>query len=367
MLKEQVFVGKDIKAMNWDNLRVGYTPYDKGLIAPGDRRRFAFYANERRIKYEVADPLNKYDIVYLTYGCNLSFWIAYKKDNPNTKIIFELIDSYLLENTSALTLLRGASRYFQGKENRLWLDYKTALRKIISISDAVVCSTEAQKMDMVNINKNIHISLDFFSNDVTHHKSILKSKNKFKLVWEGRAYTVSNLLLLKNVFEMIGNDLELYIITDPVIKTSFNKFNKNTINVLNKLKFDYNFIYWKINSFSKEIANADLAIIPIEYNNPMMWNKPENKLLLFWEIGIPVLTSDTPAYRRVMDAAGLELYCATSDDWVRKIKEYMTSSIEYKESIVKKSKDYIVEFHNKDLILKNWDGIFNSLQIELRK
>ena len=99
----------------------------------------------------------------------------------------------------------------------------------------------------------------------------------------------------------------------------------------------------------------------------MMWNKPENKLLLLWEIGIPTLTSATPAYKHVMDAAGLDLYCSSSDEWVRKIDEYMKSSIEYKKAIVEKANDYLRKFHNKNEILKNWDEIFNSLQINWDK
>ena len=66
-----------------------------------------------------------------------------------------------------------------------------------------------------------------------------------------------------------------------------------------------------------------------------------------------------------MDAAGLDLYCSSSDDWVRKIKKYVNSSIEFRRTIVDKASDYHRKFHNKNEILKNWDGIFNSLQINL--
>ena len=353
--------------MNWDGIRIAYAPYHKNLVVPGDRRRFVFYANERKIRFELADPSKVYDIVYLTYGCNLSAWIAYKKNNPDVKFVFELIDSYLLESTSALTIFRGATRYLLGKESALWLDYKVALRKIVTIADAVVCSTHAQKADMLRCNNNIHISLDYFSNDITHHKTSLKSSKKFKLAWEGQAYTVKNLLLLNDVFEKLGDKVELYIITDRMIRASLKAFDKETNSILKTLKCQYHLLDWDKSSFSENIDNADLTIIPISSDNPMMWNKPENKLLLLWEIGIPVLTSDTPAYKRVMDVAGLDSCCASSDEWVRKIEEYMNSSIEYRKAIIQKANDYLHRFHNKDEILKNWDDIFDSLQIDWNK
>ena len=96
----------------------------------------------------------------------------------------------------------------------------------------------------------------------------------------------------------------------------------------------------------------------------MMWNKPENKLLLLWEIGIPTLTSDTPAYRSVMDFAGLDFYCSSSEEWVQKIKKYAISSIEYRKELADKANDYLHKFHNRDKILKNWDSIFDSLHID---
>jgi hypothetical protein len=349
--------------MNWNNLRVAYAPYHKDLVVPGDRRRFVFYANERGIKFELADPSKLYDIVYLTYGCNVSDWIQYKKNNPNTKLVFELIDSYLLENYNKLTFFRGLARYFLGKESKIWLNYNLALRRIISIADAVVCSTKAQMMNMLYLNSNIHISLDYFSNDIFSRKNSLQSSDKLKLVWEGQAHTVGNLLLLNDVFEKLADEFELYIITDPVTEYSYKIFNKKTSKKLSKLKCKYHIIDWNKKSFSEIIASSDLAIIPINFNNPMMWNKPENKLLLLWEIGIPTLTSATPAYKQVMNLAELDLYCSSTDDWIQKIKDYKSSSIDSRKVTVEKANFYLQKFHNKKNILKNWDGIFNSLQI----
>jgi glycosyltransferase involved in cell wall biosynthesis len=349
--------------MNWEGLRIGYAPYHKDLDVPADRRRFVFYANERNINFQLADPLINYDIVYLTYGCNLSVWIEYKKNNPNVKFVFELIDSYLLEDATLASVFRGVAWYFLGREEKLWFNYKIALRKMISICDAVVCSTLAQKIDMLRFNKNVHISLDYFSDDITHHKTSFDNKKRLKLVWEGQAYTVENLLLLNNALEKLKEKIELYIVTDPLIKSPIRFFDKKTQLILRNLKCQYNFYNWNKSSFSEIISNADLAIIPIRADSAMMWNKPENKLLLLWEIGIPVLTSNTPSYRRVMDDAGLDFFCASSDDWVRKIEAFIESSSEERSKISEKMNYYLQQFHGKDTLLKKWDMIFDSLNI----
>jgi len=37
-------------------------------------------------------------------------------------------------------------------------------------------------------------------------------------------------------------------------------------------------------------------VIPAVLGEPMFAGKPENKLLLFWRMGMPVITSSTAAY-----------------------------------------------------------------------
>jgi hypothetical protein len=170
--------------------------------------------------------------------------------------------------------------------------------------------------------------------------------------------------MLNDVFEKLSNEIELWIITDPVIRTPIGFFNRRTDSVLKTLKCDYHLVEWDKNSFSKIVSDADLAIIPIERNSAMMWNKPENKLLLLWEIGVPTLTSDTPAYRRVMDRAGLDYYCASSNEWLQKVEQYRMSSTQYRFDISEKAKSYLRGFHSKQDILNRWDLIFDSLYSE---
>jgi hypothetical protein len=350
--------------MNWDNIKIGYFPYRTDFNSPGDRRRFIFYFNKRNIKFDFANPLTSYDIIYLTYGADLSQWLKYKKNNPNVKIIFELIDSYILEDVSFSSIFRGIARFLLRKESSLWFNYKSALRRMITAADAVVCSTNAQKLEMLNYNKNIHLSLDYFSDEINVRKNLLiNNDRKLKLIWEGQSHTVQNLMLLKNVFQNLKNKVELYIITDSIVQKPINFFNKNTINILKELNFDYNFIEWNKKDFAYHIASCDLAIIPILSNNPMMWNKPENKLLMFWEIGIPVLASSTPAYKHVMNVAGLDLVCNSSFEWINKIENYIKSSNQDKMDIINKANTYIKNYHYESRILENWDSIFNSLNI----
>jgi hypothetical protein len=347
--------------MNFDRYKIGYAPYSVDCKVPGDRRRFAFYAREKKLQYGLADPSNKYDIVYITASSNISKWIDYKQKHPDTKLIFEIIDFYLAEEKSVLSILKGITRYLTRKDKRFYLNYKNAFKDIIRIADAVVCSTPIQYEYISRYNKNVHVSLDYFSDDITYHKTELKKNKKLKLVWEGQSYTVKNLLELNEVFKALAEKVELHIITDPEIKYPFKIFNKKTEEVLKPLNCTYYLHNWQRETFSKIISESDLAIIPMDLNDKLVYHKPENKLLLLWEIGIPVLTSETPAYKRVMDEAGLNYCCNNITEWINKIQSFINRPSQQNLVDVKKANLYLEKRHSKKSIMESWDKILLSV------
>ncbi len=337
---------------------IGYSPYSKDLKAPGDRRRFVFYAKSRNLQYEIADTTKQYDIIYITSSANISSWISYKKKNKNTKLIFEMVDAYTLYDDLIWNLGRGIYRFLQGREKRLILYYNNIYKRIFEIADAVVCNTQLQKDYILKYNKNVHISLDYFDEDITFKKTDYTVNRPYTLVWEGLSYTVNNILVLKSVLEKFQN-VHLKIITNPEIPGLW-KLKRKTESLFKNCKFSYQIIPWELSTFAKEISQADLAIIPIEKNNKLQINKPENKLILFWKIGIPVLTTDTPAYKNVFEAINCDFTCDGEKDWIEKLGQFINGNINV-EDHMKTVKRYLSTTHSQNNVLKNWDDIFKSL------
>ncbi len=348
-------------AIDFTKLKVGYWPNRQHLDHPGDRRRFVFFAREKNILFDIADPAKQYDIIYLTSACNVSQWIAYKKKNPSVKLIFELTDSYLLQPWSLSSTLRSTTRYLFDKEKEWYADYRSAFKEIAGVADAVVCSTPLQRDDLLSYNSNVHISLDYFSDDITAYKNDFSREPKLKLVWEGQAYTVKNLLLINNVWAQLKDKIELHVITDPIIQYPLKMFNRSTESVLKRLACQWYFHKWEKNTFSELIAGADAAVIPIDTNDKLMVNKPENKLLLLWEIGIPVFTSCTPAYKRVMDEAGIFNYCNDQSSWLKALQNCIQSTQDDMQGQIKKAQLYLQSFHSKQKLIDNWEKIFASV------
>ncbi|MEZ5003132.1 MAG: hypothetical protein R2730_08835 [Chitinophagales bacterium] len=349
--------------INWLDYKVGYVPLTPFMKGPGDRRRFVNYANNRNVSFELADPNKFYDIVYLTYNCVLSDWIKYKqKYGDKTKIIFELVDSYFAEDVTYKSRLRGIANYILRRTKKLYLDHRKALIELVSVADAIVCSTLEQKTYILNYNDNVHVSLDIFEDDISTTKEEYAASKKLKLVWEGQPYTIGNILSLKSVLNELKDKIELHIVTDKYYYKYYKKyFRKETSNILKELKCDYFLHEWKINTFSKKICDADLAIIPINMEDNLAKGKPENKLILFWKMGIPTITSATPAYERVMRRSDLNMACSDINDWKFKLNDYINLSSIERKAIAEKASAYAYEVYSREQIYEDWDKLFSSV------
>ncbi|MFN4123405.1 MAG: hypothetical protein ACK4GL_08900 [Flavobacteriales bacterium] len=339
------------------DIRVGYFPHNNTLKHPGDRRRFVFFAREVGLSFEIADPTKAYDIVYLTSSCNVSKWIAYKKKHPTTKLIFELIDSYVLVNKNVLRFLKGPYRYISGKDDRFYFDYNKAFLEIIQIADTVVCSTPVQKEYIQKFNDNVHVSLDYFEDEIPVKKTNHQIGAKIKLVWEGQSYTLENILVLREALQRVRNEVELHVITDRIIKGPFRFLDKQSEKLLDSLGVPYHFHEWNAQTFSRIAASADLAVIPLNHKKEMMWNKPENKLLFFWQLGLPVLTSPSPAYKRVMDTAQINMYARDTSEWAERIMNFKNLSHQEREHMFAKVDQYLNSHHTKDKLIEDWKNI----------
>lgn len=343
---------------------VGYGPYSSDFEVPGDRRRFVNYARAKGIQFEIADIEKDYDVVYITMNADLPAWIARKKKQKDKLVlIFELIDSYLVENERINSRLRGFVRYINGSFSKPVFNFKKTLKEICRLSDGVVCSTEEQKSIITTLNPNVHISPDIFENDISNIKTDYREDGKLKLVWEGQPYTLKNLLIIKDVLNEISEKIELHIVTDRYYFRYNKKYiREKTLDILNPLRCEIVFHEWKKETFSKIITSCDLALIPIGLKNPFQRGKPENKLILFWQMGLPVIATSTPAYSRVMNKSDVNMHCKNDDtQWKELIMNFSKLSKLEKEVLAKKSLDFAIENYQAKVLYKKWDKLFASV------
>lgn len=348
--------------------RVGYVPISNSLNSPGDKRRFAYYANKRNLNFEIADPSKKYDVVVITQNADLSIWSQYERGGA--KVVYDLIDSYLaIPKDNAKGWLRGLAKYFSGQSRHLKLDHWKAIGEMCSRADAVVCSTQEQRADILKFCPNVHIILDAHMGVARMVKTDYSCSHPFRLVWEGLPQNLGSLKLLGPVLDRlrVRYPVEVHIVTDPSYNRYLGKYGKtNTLHAARQILPDVHFHEWKEADCADVICSCDLAVIPLNLNDPFAAGKPENKLLLLWRMAMPVVTSASPAYVRAMHAAGMNYTARDESEWLATLTNLIGDSVA-REQAGLMGKTYVDSEFSEASILARWDTVFESLGLPADK
>ena len=345
--------------MDLNLLRIGYVPNSPLFDVPGDRRRFVHYAKSRNLQFEIANPSKKYDVVILSERADISVWSRYR----GGALVYDLIDSYLaIPRTNIKGCFRGLAKYLSGQSRYPQLDHWKAVEIMCRHSSAVICSTDEQKQDISRFCPNVHVILDSHSKVTKTIKVEYASNKPFRLVWEGLPHTLGSLNVVQGVFERLSAryPIELNLLTDLRYFRFLGRYGRtSTLEVAQRLFPNVNLIEWKEETAAAIICSCDLAIIPIDMSDPFACGKPENKLVLFWRMGMPVLTSATPAYVRAMSTAGLLMTCATTKDWELALEAYINDESARRTAGYSGLKCVNSHYREVELIRK-WDSVLLS-------
>lgn len=342
------------------SLRIGYVPYSKTLNAPGDRRRFVYYASERGIRYEIADPAKEYDLVIVSSLADISVWRSY----PKAKLVYDLIDSYLaIPRSDMKGQFRGLFKFLSRQSRYLQLDHWQAVGAMCKRADAVICTTEEQRRDILAFCPEVHVILDAHTSVTRVVKTDYTAHRPFRLVWEGLPQNLGSLRLIRPVLDRLRTrfPVELHIVSDPHYFRYLGRYGKtSTMEEIRRVVPDACFHEWKEVDCAAIICSCDLAVIPLPLHDPFAAGKPENKLLLFWRMGMPVVTSASPAYTRAMQAAGMDYAVHDTSGW-REILERLLSDEAARRAAGTLGRAYTEREFSDASLLAQWDRVFARL------
>jgi len=347
------------------NFHIGYTPYSEDFLHSGDRRRFVWYAKNRGINFEIANPENKYDIVYVTHGADITSWSKYNKSKAI--VIYELVDSYLaLPSFSFTGLFRGVVKYLSGQYKYCIFNHKKSIELMCRRADIVICSTKEQENLISQYCDNVHIILDA-KTMYCNYKKVEKSQpisNELNIAWEGMPHNIKSFAVIREALSILSKQyqINLHLITALKYKKYMNRYiTKYTVNEVNK-HIDINNVnlyQWNELTVSHICSTCDFAIIPINSNDPMDNGKPEDKLLIFWLMGLPTVVSKTPSHLSAMSAAGLSMSCGSTNDWVSAIKN-IADNESNRNQAAKKGFIYASHVSSEEKIMSLYDDMFSS-------
>lgn len=359
-------IGKQAAATRLEDASIGYAPYSTTLDVPGDRRRFCFYAAARDLRFEVVEEASSHpDVVIVAGTADITRWVG---ADPSVTIVYDLVDSYLaLPRSDVRSIGRGVAKRLSGETSRLAWSYRKAIEAMCVRADAVVCSTEEQRQTILAHNSNVHVILDHHGSEVRDRKRSFEAHRPFRLVWEGLPYTLPAFGEISAVLERLGrrHPLEVHLVTDPKFARYARRFGRqDTEQLAGRYISSPRMHEWRIDTLADVVTSCDLAVIPALLDNPMFAGKPENKLLLFWRMGMPVVTSATPAYLRAMSAAGLDMACSGEAAWER-VLEYHILDRDARELAARRGQEFVESAHSERRLVEQWDAAFTSVGFEV--
>lgn len=188
-------------------MRIGYVPYSKSLLHPGDRRRLGMWAESKGIELELINPLNS-DLLVLSNAANFGYWIK----RATQPVVLDLVDGYLGESPSFFyDFLRNLLRTMRGTSSFHWIIYTRHLKAACQSSSLVIVASEEQALFVKQYNQNVRVILDnhselIMSKCLSESSPILQESffvNPF-ILWEGFGYTLKH-------FEFMADELDEFL------------------------------------------------------------------------------------------------------------------------------------------------------------
>ena len=233
--------------------RIGYIPVSQDFSSAGDRRRFLMYAKEYDLQWEIADPNNEYDILFITTMANVSEWIDYKKSHPEIILIFDINNAFFFKKDILWNFARGIARYISGREKRLYLHYNNVYIDMFRAADIVVCPTLPAKEFISKYNENVFLSFDYFGEDISCKKNNFSPNDPVILVWEGMGVTAKHLLSISKILEEYGDKVKLRIITDRSYKLA-GLIKVDVKRIFKSANFNFEIFDWNKETYSELIG-----------------------------------------------------------------------------------------------------------------
>ena len=346
-------------------LKVGYWPLSPTLESAGDRRRLLFWAKARGHSI-VTDLDQTVDVMVASENADFNSSYFSKKKIP---IIFDLVDAYLTPLNYYDDLARGFAKRFAGQISGSIKPFTHHVRDFCLNSSAIICSSPEQESIIKSYNSNTHVILDSHEEIpfITRPISSRSKSSNHRILWEGQPATIGGVKFVYPVLKELSKTatLSLDFVTDKNYFQFLNRYlERNTFNLLKRNLGEIVDLV-KITPWTPEnlvgCAEAStVAMIPLDLSVPLARLKPENRLLIMWRLGLPCLTSPSPAYVRVSQKAGVRAISNTLEEWSDNFNRLLSDPVFVHDEVLA-GQNYLRENHNQTILLDKWDAAIESV------
>lgn len=346
-------------------LKIGYWPLSPNMTTAGDRRRLLFWAKSRGHEV-ITDLSQKVDVIVASENSDFqSKYFSQKR----VRVVFDLVDAYLSPFNPINDFARGLAKHLSGQISGTIKPFSHHVKNFCIKSNAVICSSPEQEADIRPFNPKTHVILDSHEEIAVIKPELtrLTSSDKKRILWEGQPATIRGVQQITPILLQLSKENSLFFdfVTDEKYFKFLGKYvEMNTFRLLKKdlgpIIDQVRIVPWTPNNLVTSAKKSSIAIIPLNLKVPIQKLKPENRLLIMWRLGLPCLTSASPAYIRVASQAGVKAVCENPRDWLENLSRLLGDPNFALEEI-RRGQDYVHEHHNREALLNKWDRAIESV------
>lgn len=346
-------------------LKIGYQPLSSTLTAAGDRRRLLFWAKNRGHEIEL-DLTKKVDVIVASENSDFQSPHFTQKGVP---VVFDLVDAYLSPLNPWDDFARGLAKKLSGQISGSVKPFSHHVRNFCVSASAVICSSPEQEAVIKPFNAFTHVILD--SHDeiplIDPKPTTSTSSSKKIILWEGQPATIRGVQQIASILFQLSKESAVHFdfVTDEkyfqflgryIEMSTLRLLKKDLRSIIDRIRI----IPWTPDNLVASAKKSAISMIPIDLTIPMQKLKPENRLLIMWRLGLPCLTSPSPAYMRVASKAGVNTICDSPKDWLENFSNLLSDPTFAIEEVLR-GQNYLHEYHNRDYLLNKWDQAIESV------
>jgi hypothetical protein len=339
---------------------IGYEGYSIGNNGIADRRRILYWAKNRgHTIVDSRDP--RADLIVVTSSSNLSYW---SHANITKPIYLDVVDGLIGETSFSKDLFRGYAYWGMNFPSRILPSgYRRLLVSVAQRCKKVICSSPEQVAEWGKYGIQAIDILDFHEEiPKLEHSDQKFGESQIELFWEGLPPTLGSLSLLNAPIKSLSEyEFHLNVLTQLDSYKYMNKYVKVDVdkvlsNKLSSKNLQVSTRKWSQSKLEEVAMRSHVGVIPLELELGYHALKAENRLLIMWRLGLPVLVSPLPAYVRTMSNANIDGVCYSANDWRKKLQLLIESRDKRLEHF-NLSQAYLLSRHNKEDILAKWDTV----------
>jgi glycosyltransferase involved in cell wall biosynthesis len=347
-----------------------------GIVARGsppgshvvDRWRFDVLIrrlNSRHVDVQYFRRHVPYDLVIAPLRSDREELIKSIAGSGRCRIIGDVTDDVL-----AVALKRMLAPHRLSMPGRVYMNVRAffaprvpRMAELSAACDAVVVGSAAQAESMSRYHRATHVITDAILENPFGAVAKPRDQGPLKLAWIGNVESLDGLVSIQEVLDAIPGmgDLELHLVTGTQTKARIlGKRPRNVWQFMEGQRVRCVFTRWDIDTHAREVARADIGIVPVATGSAFTLNKPAGRALLLMAAGLPVIATPIRAHREVIVPGETGFLPETPDDW-RAALRALVASAHLRQTMGRSARDFALTSYGEESFAERYWRVIESV------